>query len=92
MASLITKADTCYNPGQDTDADSVNETFFGRSMLTSWKLHGSSTVYSGTLASTDGYMITASVVWRDPTDATYYGSMGDYGNLYNTSSAATTVL
>ena len=33
-------------------------------LVTSWTLAGSATAYAGTLTTTDGYSITASLTWR----------------------------
>jgi len=92
MSSLITTADGCYNPGQSSDTTLTTlNTWYGKSMITMWNLQGQSTVYTGALASTDGYKITASMIWRTAVDAVRYSRMGDYGNTYTAGGLSTDV-
>jgi len=49
------------NPLLTTDACATTA---GSGMVTSWTLGGSTTAYAGTLTTTDGYSITASLTWK----------------------------
>lgn len=38
----------------------------GNGVQTTWALAGSTSAYTGTLTTTDGYQLTATLVWQDP--------------------------
>lgn len=67
MPTIISPIDACYNKLTDK----------GWGLHTWWHLTGLQNVYSGSLAATDGYMITASVVWRDMTAESVMSNAAD---------------
>ena len=63
------------NPLLTTDACAVASS---QGMVTSWTLGGSTTAYAGTLTTTDGYSITASLTWKLLTTTQTTGEDGSY--------------